>query len=260
MPEMLAHVGSRFTVSRRVEKICDTISGGPSASRRMRDTVMLEDLRCDGSGHDGCQAGCRIYWKESWLRRVDPSEEPMRPPTDRLAELERRSRDATRTAPEPGSLGERYRCQATKALDASEPLSAYDPGQYLRELQYGNVGALRFIRVMARALKFGIGRPIRLVGWKPLPFYGLPPSSIRDVLSLRPGSAGLLRVLPYACIRVAYDHHAKIQVLRRSRAPPRRCFAGADAVSEARRPCRGTVSRRNRSDGRREGHDQGAGV
>ena len=37
----------------------------------MRDTVYLEDLRCDGSGHGGCQAGCRIYWKEAWLRRVD---------------------------------------------------------------------------------------------------------------------------------------------------------------------------------------------
>ena len=28
MPEMLQYVGQRFTVSRRVEKICDTVSGG----------------------------------------------------------------------------------------------------------------------------------------------------------------------------------------------------------------------------------------
>ena len=69
MPEMLQYVGRRFTVSRRVEKICDTIAA--TGSRRMRDTVYLEDLRCDGSGHGGCQAGCRIYWKEAWLRRVD---------------------------------------------------------------------------------------------------------------------------------------------------------------------------------------------
>ena len=27
MPEMLRHAGKRFTVSRRVEKICDTVSG-----------------------------------------------------------------------------------------------------------------------------------------------------------------------------------------------------------------------------------------
>src|SRR5215210_3189385 len=66
MPEMLQHVGRRYTVSTRVEKICDTIAA--TGSRRMRDVVYLENLRCDGSGHGGCQAGCRIYWKEAWLR------------------------------------------------------------------------------------------------------------------------------------------------------------------------------------------------
>src|SRR5687767_15131427 len=72
MPEMIQYSGERFAVSRRVEKICDTVSGGPPGSRRMHDTVLLDDLRCDGSGHGGCQAGCRIYWKEAWLRRVYP--------------------------------------------------------------------------------------------------------------------------------------------------------------------------------------------
>src|SRR5262245_39635553 len=69
MPEMLRYVGRNFTVTRRVEKICDTIA--MTGSRRMRNTVFLDDLRCDGSGHGGCQAGCRIYWKEAWLRRID---------------------------------------------------------------------------------------------------------------------------------------------------------------------------------------------
>ena len=74
MAEMLQYVGKQFTVTHRVEKICDTVSGNwdPPSSRRMYDTVLLDDLRCDGSGHGGCQAGCRIYWKESWLRRIDP--------------------------------------------------------------------------------------------------------------------------------------------------------------------------------------------
>ena len=71
MPEMLQYAGRRMTISHRVEKFCDTISS--TGSRRMRDTVYLDDLRCDGSGHGGCQAGCRIYWKEAWLRRVDDS-------------------------------------------------------------------------------------------------------------------------------------------------------------------------------------------
>ena len=75
MPEMIRHAGRRYTVSRRVDKICDTIAA--SGSRRMHDTVYLDDLRCDGSGHGGCQAGCKIYWKESWLRRVEDA--PPRP-------------------------------------------------------------------------------------------------------------------------------------------------------------------------------------
>ena len=88
MPEMLEHVGRRFTVYRRVEKICDT-AGGPTGARRMRGTVVLDDLRCDGAGHDGCQAGCRFYWREQWLRRPDDPAPSSREPADALAELER---------------------------------------------------------------------------------------------------------------------------------------------------------------------------
>src|SRR5690349_18670816 len=51
MPEMLQYFGRRFTVAKRVEKICDTIC--PIGVRRMRETVFLEDIRCDGSGHAG---------------------------------------------------------------------------------------------------------------------------------------------------------------------------------------------------------------
>jgi len=67
MPEMLQHAGKRLTVSRRVEKICNNVDDTQTPGRRMRSTVHLEELRCDGSGHDGCQLGCRIYWKEEWL-------------------------------------------------------------------------------------------------------------------------------------------------------------------------------------------------
>ena len=55
----------------------------------MRDTVFLDGLRCDGSGHGGCQAACRIYWKDAWLRRVDDHPEVVEPGTDDVAELAR---------------------------------------------------------------------------------------------------------------------------------------------------------------------------
>jgi hypothetical protein len=68
MPEMAAFCGQRFVVDRRTEKICDTIQY--TGSRRIHDAVLLGDLRCSGASHEGCQAECRLFWKEAWLRKV----------------------------------------------------------------------------------------------------------------------------------------------------------------------------------------------
>ena len=69
MPEMLRFCGKRFRVSSRAHKACDTIAW--RTLRRMEDAVHLEELRCDGSAHGGCQAGCLLYWKEAWLKPVE---------------------------------------------------------------------------------------------------------------------------------------------------------------------------------------------
>jgi hypothetical protein len=191
MPEMLRYAGKRFTVSRRVEKICDTVSGqysgGPLTSLRMRDTVLLDDLRCDGSAHGGCQAGCRFYWKESWLRRAEPGSESESVNGDALAQLEALARDATRAVRDvDGEPAEAYRCQATEALNATEPMSNYSPGQYVRELTAGNVGPLRFLRVAVRGLSAPIRRRLRLLARRPLPFDPAPPPGPPE-LDLQPG-------------------------------------------------------------------------
>ena len=105
----------------------------------MHDTVYLDDLRCDGSGHGGCQAGCLLYWKEAWLRRVEvhPGAAPC--PT-RLA----RARSALPRRDANGAGGtaseEVWRCQATEAFKASEPLKTSNLAQYWRELTNGNFG------------------------------------------------------------------------------------------------------------------------
>ena len=66
MPEMLEFFGGTFRVQTRIERACDTVKWGV---RRIPDAVMLDDLRTgDGGGHAGCQAGCRLFWKEAWLR------------------------------------------------------------------------------------------------------------------------------------------------------------------------------------------------
>src|SRR5260370_21630516 len=68
MPEMVQYCGRRFRVFKRADKTCDNIEAW--SIRRMKGSVLLEGVRCDGAGHGGCQAGCLIFWKEAWLKRA----------------------------------------------------------------------------------------------------------------------------------------------------------------------------------------------
>jgi hypothetical protein len=185
MPEMLSHAGKRYQVTRRVDKICDTISS--TGSRRMYDTVYLDDLRCDGSGHGGCQAGCLIYWKEAWLRRVDGDSRMVDASSTGAANLEHVARSGTRTVREvQGVQSEVWRCQATEALKASAPLKTSDIRQYWRELTNGNFSPLRFVGLLARGFVLEIAG--RLGVLKPLPLHG-PGTQSAPVtpLNIKPG-------------------------------------------------------------------------
>ena len=71
MPEMFAFCGQRFSVYRRAHKSCDTVTG-EYKGRKMSDAVHLDGVRCDGQCHDGCEAGCMIFWKDAWLRKASP--------------------------------------------------------------------------------------------------------------------------------------------------------------------------------------------
>jgi hypothetical protein len=190
MPEMLQYVGRRFTVSRRVDKICDTIAA--SGSRRMHDTVYLENLRCDGSGHGGCQAGCRIYWKEAWLRRVSGSAGVPGQEDGSVSELERLAQTGTRTVRETdGEPAEVWRCQATEALAATEPLKTSDVRQYGRELRNGNYGLIRFLRVAIPGFFAELGARLHLIPAVPLTGPGTNPPP--EPLDLQPGELALVR-------------------------------------------------------------------
>jgi hypothetical protein len=156
MPEMQQYVGKRFTVSKRVEKICDTINS--TGSRRMHDTVFLEDLRCDGSAHGGCQAECRIYWKEAWLTPVGAESAPTNKPDRGVQELERVVNASTHATATREPEEELFKCQATEAFRATEAIpSVASPGQYVREISAGNINMVRFVRVAMRALSWKVG-------------------------------------------------------------------------------------------------------
>jgi hypothetical protein len=165
MPEMLRHTGRRYTVSRRVDKICDTVTS--TGSRRMRATVYLEDLRCDGSAHGGCQAGCRLYWKEDWLRLVEAGAHTGdAAPEEPCPQLEAVTEAGTRTVRE----GEdRWRCQNTEALKATTHLKVFkNPDQYWREFRNGNYGRLRFVWLFLRVLVLEVAHRLGLTDQAPL--------------------------------------------------------------------------------------------
>lgn len=153
MPEMLPYCGRQFRVSKRADKTCDTIE--KYHARRMYRTVHLEQLRCDGCGHDDCQAGCLTFWKEAWLKRAEVKADgtPLvqirsrsnpngvggdenRALTDLLAR-------AARTTDEQGV---KYFCQATELLRASEPLPSLGVAQYIREISTRNISPAQFFR------------------------------------------------------------------------------------------------------------------
>lgn len=152
MPEMLQFCGQRFTVYKVAHKLCDTMTR--SGMRRMHDAVHLAGVRCDGTSHGGCETACIIYWKEAWLKRVDPlaTEETLveetlvtdvdRTPRCTLPILEIR----TRRNSAPGEE-ERFSCQATELLRAAPELLPFrDTRQYTQDLRSGNVGMLSLLR------------------------------------------------------------------------------------------------------------------
>jgi hypothetical protein len=200
MPEMLRHVGRRYTVSRRVDKICDTVTS--TGSRRMYSTVYLDDLRCDGSAHGGCQAGCKLYWREEWLRRVDDHTDPEEVSEEPSPALEAVANAATRTTRE-GETEDVWRCQATEALKATDQVRVFkDPQQYWREFTNGNFGRLRFIRLMIRALVMEVAHRLGFV--KALPLHGEGPEAPpTEPLDLQPGE--LVQVRSPAEIQATLD-------------------------------------------------------
>jgi hypothetical protein len=151
MPEMLMYVDRRFRVATHVEKIC--WYSAESSSRRLPDSVLLEDLRCDGSGHGGCQQECRIYWKEKWLERVDDQTPELQSDSADLAALRALATARTRRTRElENGPEEVWSCQITESLGASTPLAPREWSQYTAELKSGNVGLWHFLRVFLRMI------------------------------------------------------------------------------------------------------------
>jgi len=145
MPEMFAYCGSRLQVVKRAHKTCDPPSG--IDARRMPNAVHLAGVRCGGEAHGGCQAGCLIFWKDAWLKKVD--DEGASPRTKDNAPVQPVKRGSTACTesqvfaavyrggadtPEP-----LYACQSTEVNAATSVIPWWDLRQYVEDVQSGNV-------------------------------------------------------------------------------------------------------------------------
>jgi len=114
--------------------------------RRMKDAVHLEGVRCDGTGHGGCEAGCLIFWKEAWLKRAENdvvSPETLRHTGAVLTEGCQCTVNKILSASQAtNSEGEQiYSCQATDVYKFTSYMKMWDPRQYVRDLRSGNLAS-----------------------------------------------------------------------------------------------------------------------
>jgi hypothetical protein len=179
MPEMLEYCGKQFRVYKSAHKTCDTIEHY-NIPRRMTNAVHLEGLRCDGAAHGGCQAGCLIFWKEAWLKRV-PDPRPEATPATVPARSARACDDSTDAQCDTATLYQetraqvpdaaadgspRYSCQATELLKATTPMQWWWPGPYLKDLTTGNVRLSTMIRYGFLAAYNMAMRKIAQLNWR----------------------------------------------------------------------------------------------
>ena len=227
MPEMLQYCGKKMQVGKRAHKTCDPALG--CVGRKMTSAVHLENVRCDGSAHDGCDAGCLIFWKEAWLKRPDdrPDEQGVvlsgkGENSQRPKCTEETLRSTIKSSAGGGEDDAIYVCQNTQVKFATQPLEFYDVRQYVEDYASGNVsisqfasGFLYFVWKTVAEARIGIGTPMRWIydqfqrarGGTPYPLrpFGVPKgtSTPKALLDLQPGER--VRVKPFQDILNTLD-------------------------------------------------------
>src|SRR6185369_15211781 len=173
MPEMFQYCGMRFRVYKRAHKTCDTVF--PIRGRRMANAVHLE-TRCDGAAHGGCQAGCLIFWKEAWLKRVDEKATAAATSSRQLPVLQPATSGVQngcseacvwQSASSSTANGElTYSCQATQLPYATSDLNWWDIRQYLEDYFSGNVTLMAIVRAGMHSALFQVRRRLPRAGWR----------------------------------------------------------------------------------------------
>ena len=146
MPQMFQYCGKRFKVFKRAHKTCDTVF--PVRGRRMASAVHLE-TRCTGLEFGGCQAGCLLFWKEAWLKKVDDPGRTTNSPVTLQSHAGCTAEDVWAAIHAPGQKNDpdpAYVCQATRLPYATTRLEWWDFRQYIEDFTSGNASLRQIIK------------------------------------------------------------------------------------------------------------------
>jgi hypothetical protein len=179
MPELLEFVGQRLQVSRRVEKTC--VEG--YALRGMSDALILQDVRCNGAAHDGCERRCAIFWKDAWLR----AEGEPAPVIDPAVEAAARQRLNSL----PVREGALYQCQSTSLGAATGPIFRWNYVPLVRDVLRGELSLGGFFEIIGRTAlnRFRAVLKTREIGL----ILGVAEKPDRGDLGLKPGDKVRIR-------------------------------------------------------------------
>ena len=197
MPEMREFCGRQFRVSRRAFKTCvdDT------EMRRIDDTVFLEDVRCNGEAHGGCDKACLIFWKEAWLQPAKDSDRQPAARESKITELD---------LFEFAKRGDQFFCQSSEIVNASQPLPWWEPRQYALDLLHNRISITQLLRGMFIAFYNKVAHATGRQSWRFVAGPGTYNGTRAD-LNLRPGD--LVRVKSLERIRETLDAEGKHQHL-----------------------------------------------
>lgn len=197
MPEMLKFCGQKFRVSRQAFKTC--VDDGDM--RQLEDTIFLEEARCDGAAHGGCNRACLIFWKAAWVKKAGAVAAKNGHLVPKVT-----SADLAALATRDGQ----FFCQSSEILNASKPLPWWRPHQYLWDLKYNRLPPLLVMRSLLIAVYNKFAYVLKFNSWKFVAGDAQEKAQL-EPLNLKPGE--LVRVKSVSQIRQTLDRDGKHQNL-----------------------------------------------
>jgi len=192
MPEMVGFCGTRLRVSRRADKTCVE---GYYGLRKLGGAVLLDEARCNGAAHDGCQRNCQIFWHEAWLKPATEAGASV------VADLRAEGAARQRLESIPTRKDDSYACQSTMLGDITTPQSKWAVGHLIVDVKQGELSFAGLVTMVARTV---VNRIRGLLGLTDLgALTGVGDAKGKTVLNLKPGE--WVRIKPADAIKATLD-------------------------------------------------------